>query len=129
MSEDLASVIRKIKQQSDTRVLHDILEGADFGPKAEGVELTNGQVWAALLQMDHVERMKWFDMVRDASAAGRRCFLHDHDGMVDHYGMAMAAASVQQEEAETYYKRMRRALELAHGWRQAARDFSRSKPS
>jgi DnaJ-domain-containing protein 1 len=125
MTEYLAAIVRQIKHQSDAQVLHDILEGADFGPNLEGVELTNAQAWANLLLMGAEEREKWFAMVRDASAAGRRCFLHDHDGTVDNYNLAVAAAAVQRDEAETYYKRMRTALTIAHSWRAAARGAAR----
>jgi hypothetical protein len=106
-------------------------DGADWTEKAEGVELTNAQVWANLLVMGATEREKWFDMVRDASAVGQRCFSENHGALMHEAewwrsrsnGYAIAA-TVQKADAETYYARMRRALDLAHHWRNYARNLA-----
>jgi len=115
---------------SSQEILDGILEGADWTEPEEGTQRTNGQMWAALLRMDETERMKWFDMVKDHAAAGSRCFLMHHDGLVEQLSQVRklavgyhAAAELQMHEAETYYARMRKALDIAHHWRNFARNL------
>lgn len=98
-----------------------LLADADFADAEEGVRLTEAQVWARLLLMTSEERMKFLAMMQEAAGMGRICEMMEHrermEGMAQIAALYAAAASTQKHEAETYYKRMRRALDLAHFWR------------
>jgi hypothetical protein len=132
MSNHLAAIIRQLTQKTDAQVLHNILEGADFSEPAEGEQRSNAQMWAALLQMGADEREKWFSIMAEAAHEARLCFLKNHAGLEqeaawwrDRSNGYAAAATVQKHEAETYYARMRKALNLAHYWRSIAKMAAR----
>ncbi len=103
---------------------------ADFSDPSPGEHLTSAQVWGRLLRMSSEERMKFLDMTHEAVTRGSICQLHGHEELlrsaeVAHQNAILnrVAATTQQAEAEEWHNRFKRVLSLAHGWRQAARDF------
>lgn len=105
----------------------ELIEFADFEEPAEGTTLTNAQLWSRLLRMDPIERDKFLTMMQDAAGIGRICEMMQHrermEGISQIAAIYAAAASAQKHEAETYYNRMRKALEIAHRWRNFARNL------
>jgi len=113
-------------------ILDGVLEGADFSEAPEGTKLTDGQAYAKLLLMPPDERMKFMAMMRTSAETATMCFIHGHADLIDRiryvqeqYRIVNMAFAAQTAVAAHFERRMRRFMSLAHGWRQAARDFPR----
>ena len=111
-----------------------ILDGADWSEAPEGVALADGQAYAKLLLMLPDERMKFMAMMRTSAETAMACHMHGHADLIDRiryvqeqYRIMNMAFAAQTAVAAHFERRMRRFMSLAHGWRQAARDFTLAK--